>query len=283
MNRSFPAIALGAALLSISLTSVAQARPWSYSTGFESPLYLNTDPVPTIGTLNGWYREDGSPTATAPPGVSITNTVASSGSQSMRFLNNSPYDQLDAGSVTYSISPIRSSMPGTANMVLAGLPFVHIQWDMRVDDPTDIDDTSDTWCLDVYDGDESDRTLSIARGITNINGPNEPNIYGTDLTGAFDPNELGDAPASGVWGTYEIDMDYTSGTWTFKLNSVLMGGVRPFASGADNGLDVNFTVNGRGIDVAYFDNYSVTATPEPASLCGLLFGGMMMFRRTRRV
>src|SRR4051812_11488342 len=134
------------------------AVPLSYSTGFDAPAFVVGNQVPSTPppTLNGWYRQDGSTTVTALPIVDITNVASTGGGQSLRVKNQAPSNQLDPGSVTYVISP-SLSFPGANNVVANGTPFVFVKWDMRVDDPANIANTSDTWTLDVYDSTENIR------------------------------------------------------------------------------------------------------------------------------
>lgn len=289
MNRKSLTLVAAAAMASaalIAFNNASIAAPVSYSTGFEQPTFPLNSNVPSTPppTLSGWFRQDGTPTATGLPDVNITNAAASSGTQSLRVLNNGPQNQVDLGSVTYAISPV-STLAGAGNVVANGTPFVTIQWDMRVDDGSDIDNTSDTWALDVYDSSANIRTASIARSaLAGIAGgtPTSSAIYMTNSTGAYTPASIGAGPASGAWGTYRLEMNYTNHTFAFFLNNVAQGG-GPMNVAADNGIDINFTVNGRGMDIAYFDNFSVNAVPEPASLgvVGLALGSLLARRRNR--
>ena len=266
MRRRNLAIRAALAAACFVVVPIAAAAPISYSTGFEQPAFNVGDNVPAVGTLSGWFRQDGTPTTTALPDVDIS-PVNNGGSQGLRILNLAPYNQLDPGSVTYAISPVYT-LPGAANVVANGTPFVHVQWDMRVDDPADhdINKTSDTWCLDVYDSTANVRTLSVARGTVPLGNELTPTVYATGATGQFTPTEIGAGPASGAWGTFELDLDYLSRTFDVSLNGVVLAFDLPMNVAADNGIDLNFTVNGRGIDVAYFDNFLVTAVPEPGTL-----------------
>ena len=51
-----------------------------------------------------------------------------------------------------------------------------------------------------------------------------------------------------------------------SLVEVPTGPARLMNPASDNGIDINFTVNGRGLDEAYFDNFIVSAVPEPTSI-----------------
>lgn len=260
-------------------SSLLVAAPITYSTGFDAPAFAVGNNIPSTPppTLNGWYRQDGTPTTTALPIVNITNVTSTGGGQSLRVQNQSPHQQLDPGSVTYAISP-SLSLPGATNVIANGTPLVTIRWDMRVDDPSNLDNSSDTWALDVYDSTENIRAASIARGLDSVLGPQ---IYGTDATGQFNATSLGNAPASGTWGTYELVLNYLTDTYSFSLNNVLLGS-RPMNGLADNGISINFTVNGRGLDVAYFDGFSVNAVPEPATIGILSLVAIPLMRRSAR-
>lgn len=286
-NRSslLAAVALAAAPVLMS-ASAAMARPAiNYFTGFEPAPFNNGDPVPSVGTLNGWYRQDGAPTATALPGVFITNTQASAGVQSMTINNAPPFNQADPGSVTYSISPV-GSLAGANDLVANGTPYVHVQVDMMVQDGADIDDTSDWFQMDVYDSTANVLTASVLRtAIAAVPGgaPTSAAVYTTLPNGQINPAPVGAGANSGVWGTYALDLDYVTHTFVVSLNNVPLTLPLPMNVAANDGMDINFTVSGRGIDAAYFDNFSVSAVPEPTTVAalGLATTGLLARRRRR--
>lgn len=284
MNCQSLSLFVAAAASAFILNGASSAAPISYSTGFEQPQFPLNANVPSTPppTLSGWFRQDGTPTATGLPGVNITNAAASSGTQSLRVVNNGPANQAEAGSVSYVISPVYT-LAGASDVVANGTPFVTIQWDMRIDDGADIDNTSDTWALDVYDSSANTRAVSVARSaLAAVPGgaPTTSGIYLSNVTGSYTPVPATAGPASGAWGTYRLELDYSTDTFAFFLNGVPQGGGAMNAA-ADNGIDINFTVNGRGLDVAYFDNFSVNAVPEPASTAMLGLAAVSMLARRR--
>jgi PEP-CTERM motif len=278
MSLVFVAAAAAAPLFALTTTSSAN---FQYSTGFESPQY-------TIGNVgNGWTRQDGTPTSSAAPTVTVTGNGNGS-AQGLSIINNSPEHQLDDGSVTYVIAPVRTIFGTETNdMVASHNDQVHVQWDMRVNDTPNINNTSDTWALDVYDSTGETRAASFARSAISSQpggAVTATGLYATDGSGEYNPSALASfANDSGAWNTYAMDLNYLTRTFTVSFDGQQLGGDRSFNSAADNGFDVNFTVNGRGLDSADFDNFSVTATPEPASL-GLLglMCGALLGRRHRR-
>ena len=114
---------LAAAALAVMVIAgnAADGAPIVYSTGFDAPGFTVGQNVPSTPppTLNGWYRQDGSPTTTALPIVDITNVTSTGGGQSLRVKTQAPYQQLDPGSVTYVIAP-SLSLPGAGDVVANG-------------------------------------------------------------------------------------------------------------------------------------------------------------------
>jgi hypothetical protein len=131
----------------------------------------------------------------------------------------------------------------------------------------------------VYDSTANIRTASVARGTEFFGTDLLPRVYTTGASGAFNPVAIGVAPASAVWGTYAIDLNYLTRTFSVSLNSVTLASNVPMHALADNGIDINFTVNGRGIDVAYFDNFLVSAVPEPATISAIAMLALLTRRR----
>jgi len=289
VSKITAAAVLAASTMTIGLQ--ANAAAINYQTGFETVEgFTVPTPIPSVGTYNGWYRLDGAATTSGVPLVRI-DVPGHLSSQSLHVLNQGPQDRNDPGSVTYAISPVRN-LPGAANVVANSTPFVHIQWDMIVNDGASILNTSDTWCLDVYDSTSNERTASFARSAIPLvpNGaPAFANIYTADGTlpddsngnSPYNPVPNGLAAASSTWGTYAMDLNYVTRTYTVSLNGVQVGPARLMNVQADNGLDINFTVNGRGLDDAFFDNFAVVAVPEPTTLSvtGIAAVGLLARRR----
>jgi len=244
-----------------------------YSTGFESSdgFTLNSA-LPSAPTLpSDWYRLDGA-TTTTPPIVDI-NSTNHGGSQGLRIVNQGPnVDQSDPDSNTFVQSPV-INMPGTSGLIASNKAYVSIKWDMRVVDAPDSADDSTYIGLDVYDA-SGNAITTVGREV--IGGT--PALIGLNDSGV-DFTVLDFAPASDLWASYELKLDFVLQKYQLFVDNVAAGSARPFVPGAEDSLDINFTDVGRGLDTAYFDNFSVTAVPEPSALAGALVLGMVARRR----
>jgi hypothetical protein len=133
-------------------------------------------------------------------------------------------------------------------------------------------------------------------GIAVQNGPNIVALGGVDATtgAAVDENptstnELGSAFFQGTAGTYynfNLLLNYTAQTYTFSVNGTPID-TQPFVNAATQFTDADITTYVLGTTGAngdgYFDNYIVTAVPEPGILT---IGGLGVFllsvRKPRR-
>jgi hypothetical protein len=98
-------------------------------------------------------------------------------------------------------------------------------------------------------------------------------------------HEAGSLPVSpGVWNTYEMVVDFNADVLTTYVNGTMLGSntFSPSVTGFGFlGFGINSTSN--GTSRAYFDNLSITATPEPVTLAVLGAGllGLAAVRRRR--
>ncbi len=232
---------MSALVVVLGLVAAANATV-VYSTGFEAPTF--TAGTSLVGQ-DGWVGDD----ADAPQ---IQTAVVYSGTQALA-IDSSPL----AGSNWFwkvtSFDPIA-----------AGEPILEISTQMRLS----TDDTpSGSWALDVYDS-EVDRVALMY-----VDETNAVSIYdvegGTSIaTGITVPRD--------TWFSFKLVLDYANDTYYG-----IVDGVPTLTTNLGSQLDLSdadFRCSTPGYDVAYFDDFSITATPEPASF--LLLGlGILALRR----
>jgi hypothetical protein len=291
MNRIRTRIWLSAAFIAIgaafSSGRLASAQTISYSTGFETGqgFPLNSNLPTTPSALSGWSRLDGFSASIAQPIVDI-NATNNGGSQGLRVQNASPFNQADLQSYTYALSPVINS-PGATDLIANGTPIVKVKFDMRVDDTANITQSTDIWFAEIFDDNTGQRLAGIGRVVI---APGDARIYATGADGEVVNSPIGLAAASGVWGSYEMDLNYVTRTFQVFLNNVAVGGVQSMydlgssvLNAPYNGLDFDFSESGRGLDVAYFDNVSIlAAVPEPTSLALAGLGAAAALLKRRR-
>jgi hypothetical protein len=243
-----------------------------YQTGFENPPFVT-------GNLNGqdgWEQLDG--TATSNPTMTIQTAVKNGGNQALQITTHGnsgdPFSDF-----SYAV-PNKVAQNSPADQVAAGAPLVNIQWDMRVDAATT---RSTGWGLDVFDkqpGNNQTLAVSIDRAIS----LGLPSMYGTNASGdPSNPVFLGNGAADNTFGTYLLQLNYQTRKYQLFLNGSPVGSPQDIATAANNGIDIDFHVVGRGQDTAFYDNLTVTAgpVPEPATIGVLLLGGAMALSRRR--
>jgi hypothetical protein len=258
--------------LSLSAARAGAAVVTYYQTGFENPPFV-------LGNLNGqdsWEQLDG--TATGNPTMVIENTVANGGTQALGITTHGNTGS-EFTDFSYAV-PDKVAQNSPADQVATGAPLVNIRWDMRVDAATT---RSTGWGLDVFDkqpGNSQTLAVSIDRAISQ----GLPSMYGTTASGdPSNPVFLGNGAADNTFGTYLLQLNYQTRKYQLFLNGSPVGAPQDIATAANNGIDIDFHVVGRGQDTAYFDNLVVTAgpVPEPATVGVLLLmgGGLMLSRR----
>lgn len=232
--------ALLATVLCCALVAVAQATV-VYSTGFESPAF-------TIGNLDGQNGWDGH-TYGNPSAAKVQTGVTHAGSQAVK---------IDSGPIYPSAWYVKDV---SFDPVAAGTPIVTVAWSMRLDTGSS---NSSGWGVDVYGANGGSRV-----GYMQVDSTNHVKFNGV-ATGA--------TITRGTWYDFALVFDYATHTYQGFVNG---SSVAPAAAmPAYNGFgDADLTCWGAGYDVAYFDDYSIVATPEPASLGLLALGALTALRR----
>lgn len=231
--------ALLAAILCCGLVAVAQATI-IYSTGFESPTF-------TTGNLDGQNGWDGHSFATA-SAAKVQTAVTHAGSQAVA---------IDASPIPSSAWYVKDL---SFNPITAGTPIVTVAWSMRVDTGSLL---SSAWGVDVYGSD------GARVGYIQVDSTNTVKFAGSATTTTI---------TRGTWYDFALVFDYAAHTYQGFLNGTTVAPAATMPS--YNGFgDADLACWGAGYDKAYFDDYSVVATPEPASLGLLALGALTVLRR----
>jgi MYXO-CTERM domain-containing protein len=231
--------ALLAALLCCALVAVAQASV-IYSTGFESPTFTTAN----LDLQNGW---DGHTFGT-PSAATVQTAVTHAGSQAVK---------IDATPIPSSAWYLKDL---SFNPVAAGTPIVTVEWWMRLDSGSS---NSTAWGVDVY-GSDGNRV-----GYMQVDSTNNVRLNNVATSTSI---------TRGAWYDFKMVFDYTAHTYQGFVNGTPVGAAA--AMPAYNGFgDADLAVWGAGYDKAYFDDYSIVATPEPASFGLLALGALTVLRR----
>lgn len=280
-----------AALVVLSVyhcTGTAQAGTLVYGTGFESP---------TFAAGSELLGQDGWSTAIPPflnaGAAKITDSGAASGLQAARVrgadMVSSPLDPDSGLPLTDPFDAVGSyRRPVSFDTAGTGLPIVRLRTDLRLDGPGAGPSKYFSASLAARSGDAGYAELEIA---------SDGVIYAyTSQDGTL---AVTTPVTLNAWHTLGIDLDYENNQYMFSLDDVSLG-VFPF--------DPAYTsdVLGRGALVTYalpddanagfaradytatFDNFSITAVPEPPSQMMALVSGVLalsyvgVFRRATR-
>lgn len=234
---------LSLAIVLCWVSAAAQAAV-VYSKGFEAPTYV-------LGNLNlqdGW---DGH-TYAVPSAAKVQNSVVHSGTQAVR---------IDAASLSGSAWYEKHV---DFDPVAEGTPIVTVECWMRLDGTTA---SGKAWGFDMY-GTDDERV-----GYLQVNSSNKVRFNGVTTSTVI---------TRGTWYDYKLIFDYTTNTYQGFVNGTA---VAPAASMPHHhGFgDVDLTRWGSMLDKcddkAYFDDLSITRTPEPASLGLLALGALALLRR----
>lgn len=244
-----------------------------YSTGFESPGMASGSQL--VGQ-DGWVV--GAPFL-SPNAPVITNAVAQSGTQSVRVRGQ---DMVHANEVGPELDAVGSyRKPVSFDSAAAGLPFVTVTANVRLDGPVALGDFFSA-NLAARTGDGGNGEISIS---------SDGVVYGYGDTG----NILFSTPVTlGAWHILGVNVNFTANLYSFTVDAASFG---PYLF--DTGITSDVLARGsmvtyakpdaganlRSNYTAYFDNFSINAVPEPATTGFLLFGacGLLMRRRPARI
>jgi len=251
-----------------------------YSTGFENPPYAVGS---QLQGQDGWAS--GNPPFLNPTAASITNATAFAGTQSLQipgaalgtFAETDPYA---------SVSP--NAHVVNFDATAAGLPIVKVRADVRIDGPGQLTPGTNfaaSIAAVPSEGRYSELVLS-SDGV----------LYGLS---SFGPEALVQPIGNplNAWHALEITIDFSAHAYTFRYDATSFGPF-PFtpSGGADQllrGSIVTYALPddagagfARADYTARFDNFSITAVPEPQSLLAIasaLVGAAGVFPRRSRV
>lgn len=277
-------------LLAAGLASSAHAALGVlYQTGFEAPQFapgsiLAGDPADP--GQDGWV---GFPDASGglTPNAQVVNTPNNGGSQSLNFKGNSTTN--GSGGNAWIWQPINYT-PSAGEIVRAA---VDIRRDQNSQAGGGLLVNNSFWAgIDVFNDTTGSRIGSVAmlRG-----GADRANASATwtlavqglagTTAGLFN---LGIAMPLGQWHGIGLRMNFATQTFTVEFNgSELVDSVTllpltlGFLSSSTGIADADLTVQNRGRDDYFFDNYVVEVIPAPGTAALLGLGGLMAARRRR--
>jgi hypothetical protein len=115
-------------------------------------------------------------------------------------------------------------------------------------------------------------------------------VYDKTFGGLFiTPND--DTVTFDQYNNFDLALDYNTSTYSVSLNGALLeSGLPFFTAGATeltdadiSALQASDSATSNATGVAYFDNYSVSSVPEPASLGLVAMAALSLTRRRRSV
>lgn len=228
-----------------------------YSTGFENPPFSAGS---TLQGQDGWAS--GNPPFLNPSSATITDAAAFSGAQSLQI----PGDAMG----TFAETAPYAAVSPNAHVVnfdasAAGLPIVKIRADVRIDGPGQL--TPGThFAASIAAVPSEGRYSELVLSSDGV-------LYGLSSLGPEVVVEPIGNPLN-AWHALEIIVDFTANAYTFKYDATSFGPF-PFAAsvGADQllrGSIVTYALPddlgagfARADYTARFDNFSITAVPEP--------------------
>jgi|WetSurMetagenome_2_1015567.scaffolds.fasta_scaffold227577_2 hypothetical protein len=234
-------LACGLLALAVGALSAPAQAVIIYSTGFEPPTFTTGE----LDAQDGWYAD-------VLGSAAIQTSVVYAGSQALAI----------------DSSPVPSSAwyykAGAYDPIASGTPLVQASVQMRLGS---VGTASGSWGLDVY---ASDSRV----GLMYVNNVNQVYIYDVEGAAAI---STGITVTRDVWHSFELIMDYANDTYYGKVDGVST--VTTNLGSQTNFSDADFRVTSAQYDVSYWDNLSVTATPEPTSLALLALGALAAARR----
>jgi hypothetical protein len=212
-----------------------------YSTGFEPPMFVAGSSL--IGQ-DGWQGD-------SEAAAQVQTAVVYAGTQAASF-DSSPV----VSAWWWKVTPF--------DPVGAGEPIVEISAQMQLGSAGT---PSGSWGFDVYDS-------TVARSaLLYVDSTNLVKIYDVEGATALD---TGISVTRDTWFSVKLVLDYANDTYYGVVN-----GVPTLTTNLGSQLDLSdadVRVTGAQYDMCYVDEFSITATPEPAS-CLLLGLGILALRR----
>ena len=269
------------------LAALAFARPASaqtvYATGFENPPFANGSFL--IGQ-DGWMALSNQ---TVPI---ITTDLPKSGAQSVR-VNGADLAALASPGFYGAVGSFRKPV----NYETGGTQIVRISADVRLDGPLTPGEVFFSAGIAARLTDSSGGPNPGTRGIGQIDIYSDGNVYVHDGNRGT-PLFLTSAPITlNEWHELALIENVGAGTFSAEVDGILLGtfamppaspdaiDTTTIARGTLLALSAPDTASLKRADfVSYFDNFNVSAVPEPGSLAlfvGLLLPGAVWLRRKR--
>jgi hypothetical protein len=229
-------------LVSAFLLTPALNAETLFSTGFEPPSY-------TLGTLNG---QNGWTNSSTPV---VENTVAFAGSQAVAF------DSTGVTGQNLALHPLTYNSATDPNQIVV--------FDAEfMQSPTGNNPTWDVFGVDGGAGFVAQ--LTVQNGKAQL-GPDGQGIIG------------GVPVTAGVWDDYQLVLNFATGTASAYVDSTFIGSGafdNPTTTLTAFNFGVNSLLNGADTATGYYDDISVTATPEPGSV-GFVVAGLALLAFSR--
>jgi hypothetical protein len=269
------------AVLAVGFLVVAAPAPAGviYATSFENPPFVAGSPL--VGQ-DGWV---GVPIL-SPNAAVISTSLPRTGLQSVQVaganLEHQDVIHMISGGYYDAVGSYRR--PVNYHVAANGFPIIHLQADVRVDGALTPSGTN-------FSSASLAARSAIAAGGTNGTGElaisSDGHVYGYSGNQNV-PTFQASAPITlGAWHTLAIDLDYSAHRYSFFVDGTPLG-----TFGFPSNVYTNVLTRGsllayaapdtatlhKADYVATFDNFSITAVPEPASLAlagvGVLFVGL---------
>jgi PEP-CTERM motif len=276
MNRSLLFVVVGSVVVGSASAASAQVI---YATGFENPPFAANSQL--VGQ-DGWVGAAGPPSiANNNPLATITNSTAKTGAQSVQVRGS---DLTGDVTVTAPYGAVGSyRQPASVDTALSGTPRVRVEADLLLQSTAPLT-TNDFFTITLAARTGAGETM----GEFGLSSNGHALAYGFDAAPG-DPPAFSPTAGLNAWHHIAMDLDFASHRTTYFLDGLNVGSVSaPTLS----------TVLLRSALVAYalpdvaggpmradyvgrFDNFSVTAVPEPNTWVSLLVGGASLLGMNR--